>query len=169
MRRLILGFSDFPKVEVVQLTSDSYDQFQQETFNLLMRLKRSDKQQRYHHGMGTSIAGCQTSTQCHTPRCRPHHSRCHRHLHKYHKDIHSRSIYNIHSSTSNRHLHSHMHWCNSRSRATAKHAVTAAHSTAAASHTPSTAAPGHTPSTAAADYTSSTAAAHTTATTSSTN
>ena len=31
--------------EVVQLTSDSYDEFQQETFNLVMRLKRRDKQQ----------------------------------------------------------------------------------------------------------------------------
>ena len=39
-----LGFCDFLKVEVVQLTSDSYDEFQQETFNLLMRLKRRDKQ-----------------------------------------------------------------------------------------------------------------------------
>ena len=34
-----LEFCDFQKVEVVQLTSDSYDEFQQETFNLLMRLK----------------------------------------------------------------------------------------------------------------------------------
>ena len=50
-----LGFYDFLRVEVVQLTSDSYDEFQQETFNL-MRLKRSDKQQRYHHGKGTSTA-----------------------------------------------------------------------------------------------------------------
>ena len=40
-----LGFCDFLKVEVVQLTSDSYDEFQQETFNLLMRLKHRDKQQ----------------------------------------------------------------------------------------------------------------------------
>ena len=37
-----LGFCDFLKVEVVQLTSESYDEFQQETFNLLMRLKRRD-------------------------------------------------------------------------------------------------------------------------------
>ena len=44
-----LGFCDFLKVEVVQLTSDTNDEFQQEIFNLLMRLKRSDKQQRYHH------------------------------------------------------------------------------------------------------------------------
>ena len=51
-----LGFCDFLKVEVVQLTSDSYDEFQQEIFNLVMRLKWSDKQQRYHHGMGTSTA-----------------------------------------------------------------------------------------------------------------
>ena len=40
-----LGFCDFLKVEVVQLTSDSYDKFQQETFNLLMRLKHRDTQQ----------------------------------------------------------------------------------------------------------------------------
>ena len=40
-----LGFHDFLKVEVVQLTGDSYDKFQQETFNLLMRLKHRDKQQ----------------------------------------------------------------------------------------------------------------------------
>ena len=39
-----LGFCNFLKVEVVQLISDSYDEFQQETFNLLMRLKRRDKQ-----------------------------------------------------------------------------------------------------------------------------
>ena len=51
-----LVFCDFLKVEVVQLTSHSYDEFQQETFNLLMRLKRSEKQQRYHHGMGTNTA-----------------------------------------------------------------------------------------------------------------
>ena len=31
-----LGLCDFLKVEVVQLTSDSYDEFQQETFNLVM-------------------------------------------------------------------------------------------------------------------------------------
>ena len=36
-----LGFCDFLKVEVVQLTSDSYDEFQQETFNLLMRLEQA--------------------------------------------------------------------------------------------------------------------------------
>ena len=51
-----LHFCDFLKVEVVQLTRDSYDEFQQETFNLLMRLKQSDNQQRYHHGMGTNTA-----------------------------------------------------------------------------------------------------------------
>ena len=51
-----LSFCDFLKVEVVQLTSDSYDEFQQETFNLLTRLKQSDKQQRYNHGMDTSTA-----------------------------------------------------------------------------------------------------------------
>ena len=33
-----LGFCDFIKVEVVQLTSDSYDEFQQETFNLVRDL-----------------------------------------------------------------------------------------------------------------------------------
>ena len=48
-----LGFCDFLKVEVVQLTIDLYDEFQQETFNLLMGLKQSDKQQRCHLGMGT--------------------------------------------------------------------------------------------------------------------
>ena len=52
----ILGFCDFLKVEVVQLTNDSYDEFQQETFNLLMRLKRRDKQQqRYQHGISMSM------------------------------------------------------------------------------------------------------------------
>ena len=51
-----LGFRDFLKVEVVQLTGDSHEKFQQETFNL-MRLKHRDKQQqRYQHGMGTSMA-----------------------------------------------------------------------------------------------------------------
>ena len=33
-----LGCCDFLKVEVVQLTSDSYDEFQKETFNLVLRL-----------------------------------------------------------------------------------------------------------------------------------
>ena len=62
-----LGFCDFLKVEVVQLTSDSYDGFQQETFNLLMRLKRRDKQQqRYQHGMGTSMAQTVTYSQAST-------------------------------------------------------------------------------------------------------
>ena len=114
-----LGFCEFLKVDVVQLTSDSYDEFQQEMFNLLMRLKWSDKQQSYHNRMGTPpcAARTQTNTQCHTSRCKPRRIRCHRHLHKYYKDIHSSSIYNIHSSTSNRHLHSHMHPRNSRSRA----------------------------------------------------
>ena len=51
-----LGFCDFLKEEVVQLTSHSYDEFQQEMFNLLMRLKQSEKQQRYHHRMGTNTA-----------------------------------------------------------------------------------------------------------------
>ena len=51
-----LGFCDYYKVEVVQLKRDSYDEFQQETFNLVMRLKRRDKQQqRYQHTIGTSI------------------------------------------------------------------------------------------------------------------
>ena len=36
-----LGFYDFLKVEMVQRTSDSYHEFQQET--LLMRLQQSDK------------------------------------------------------------------------------------------------------------------------------
>ena len=43
-----LGFCDFLRVEVVQLTSDSKSlvcDFQQEPFNLLMRLKCRDKQQ----------------------------------------------------------------------------------------------------------------------------
>ena len=48
-----LDFCDFLKVELVQLTSDSNDEFQQETFNLLMRLKPRDKQQqRYQHEHG---------------------------------------------------------------------------------------------------------------------
>ena len=51
-----LGFCDFLKVEVVQLTSDLYEEFQQETFNLVMRLKRRDKQQqRCQHRIGMSI------------------------------------------------------------------------------------------------------------------
>ena len=45
MTSLITQDCDFQKVEVVQLTSDSYDEFQQETFNLVMRLKHRDKQQ----------------------------------------------------------------------------------------------------------------------------
>ena len=32
-----LGFCDFLKVEMVQRTNDSYDEFQEETFNLLMK------------------------------------------------------------------------------------------------------------------------------------
>ena len=52
-----LSFYDFLKVDVVQLTSISYDKFQQETFNLAMRLKHRDKQQqRYQHGIDTSMA-----------------------------------------------------------------------------------------------------------------
>ena len=59
-----MGFCDFLKVELEQLTSDSYDEFQQETFNLLIRLKRRDKQQqRYQHGMGTSMAQTITYSQ----------------------------------------------------------------------------------------------------------
>ena len=62
-----LGFCDFLKVEVLQLTNDSYGEFQQETFNLLMRLKRRDKQQqRYQHGMGTSMAQTITHSQAST-------------------------------------------------------------------------------------------------------
>ena len=38
-----LGFCDFLKVEVVQLTSNSFDKLQQETFSLMMRLKCTDK------------------------------------------------------------------------------------------------------------------------------
>ena len=52
-----LGFCDFLKVEVVQLTSDSFDEFQQETFNLVMSLKRRDKQQQtYQHGISPSTS-----------------------------------------------------------------------------------------------------------------
>ena len=40
-----LRFCDFLKAQVVQLTSDLYNKFQQEAFNLVMRLKRKDKQQ----------------------------------------------------------------------------------------------------------------------------
>ena len=62
-----LGFCDFLMVEVVQLTSDSYDEFQQETFNLLMRLKLRDKQQqKYQHGMGMSMAQTVTYSQAST-------------------------------------------------------------------------------------------------------
>ena len=57
-----LEFCDFLKVEVVQLTSGSYDKFQQETFNLYMRLKHRDKQ-RYQHGIGTSMAQTFTYSQ----------------------------------------------------------------------------------------------------------
>ena len=56
-----LGFCDSLKVEVVQLTSNSYDEFQQETFNLLIRLKRSEKLQRYHHRMGMSTVASGSS------------------------------------------------------------------------------------------------------------
>ena len=61
----ILGFCDFMKVEVVQLTNDSYDEFQQDTFNLLMRLKHRDKQN-YQHGMGTSMVQIVSSSQAST-------------------------------------------------------------------------------------------------------
>ena len=40
-----LRFCDFLKVQVVQLTSDSYDEFQPETFNLVMILKCRDNHQ----------------------------------------------------------------------------------------------------------------------------
>ena len=76
-----LGFCDFLKLEVVQLTSDSYDEFQQETFNLLMRLKHRDKQQqRYQHRMHTRMVQT-VITQCLTHRCRDNISRCNRLLH----------------------------------------------------------------------------------------
>ena len=104
----------------------------------------------------------QTSTQCYTPRCRPHRSRYHRHLHKYHKDIHSSSIYNIYTATCT------YATADPGPGSTPKHAVTAAHS--AAGHTPSTAEAAHTTATTAAVHTTATAAAaHTTATASSTN
>ena len=62
-----LGFCDFLKVEVVQLTSDLYDEFQQETFNLVMRLKHSDKQQqRYRHVISTNMAQTATYSQAST-------------------------------------------------------------------------------------------------------
>ena len=120
-----LGFCHFLKVEVVQLTSDSYDKFQQETFNLVMRLTRRDKlQQMYQHTISMSMAQTATYSQASTshqypltPRCGPHSSRCNRHLHMYHKHFHSSRIYNIHSSTFNRHLLRHMHQHNSRSTA----------------------------------------------------
>ena len=56
-----LDYYYFLKVEVVHLTSGSYDEFQQEWFKLLRRLKWRDKQQRYHHGMGTSTAASGSS------------------------------------------------------------------------------------------------------------
>ena len=60
-----LGFCDFLKV--VQLTSNSYDKFQQETFNLLMRLKHRDKQhQRYQQGFSMSMAQTITYSQAST-------------------------------------------------------------------------------------------------------
>ena len=85
-----LGFCDFLKVDVVQLTSDSYDEYQQETFNLLIRIKCRDKQQqRYQHRMGMSMAQTVTYSQAsmshHYPvshtQCRHHISRCNRLLH----------------------------------------------------------------------------------------
>ena len=117
-----LGFCDFLKVEVVQLTSDSYDEFQQKILNLLVRLKHRDKQQRYQHGIGTSMAQTITYSQASTShhyhvshtQMQTHISRCNRHLHMYRKDLHS-SNYSIHSSTFNRHLPSCMHQFNSRS------------------------------------------------------
>ena len=52
---------------MVQLTSDSYDEFQEETFNLLMRLNRRDKQQqRYQHGIDTSMVQTVTYSQAST-------------------------------------------------------------------------------------------------------
>ena len=116
-----LGFCDFLKMKVVQLTRDSYDEFQQETFNLLMRLKRRDKQQqRNQHGMGMSLAHTVTYsqastslplpaiTQCLTHRCRHHITRCNRLLHTYRKGLHS-SNFSSHSSTFNRQSLSGMH------------------------------------------------------------
>ena len=51
------GFCNFLKVEVLQVTSKSYDEFQQVTFNLVIRLRRRDKQQQmYQHPIGTSLA-----------------------------------------------------------------------------------------------------------------
>ena len=64
---LRLGFCDFLKVEVVQLTSDLYHEFQQETFNLVMRLKCRDKQQqRFQHAPGTNMAQTATYSQAST-------------------------------------------------------------------------------------------------------
>ena len=112
-----LGFCDFLKVKVVQLTSDSYDKFQQETFNLLMRLRRTDKQQqRYQHGIGTNVAQSITYSQAlmshhypvsHTQMQAPH-EQMHQTFTHYRKDFHS-SSYSIPSSTFNGHLLSHMH------------------------------------------------------------
>ena len=70
-----LGFCDFLKMEVVQLTSDSYDEFQPETFNLVMRLKCRDKQQqRYQHEIGKYGPDCRVHPGLdHTPvSCVPH-------------------------------------------------------------------------------------------------
>ena len=120
-RRETVHMEPFQDTSPLESTYDPADMSHLDThMHGVMTLKWSDKQQRYHHAMGTSTDGTarpQTSTQCLTPRCRPRCSRCHRHLHKYHKDIHSSSIYNIHTSTSNRHLHSNMHQRISRSRA----------------------------------------------------
>ena len=153
-----LGFCDFLKVEIVQLTSNSYDEFQQETFNLLMTLKRSDKQQRYHHGMSMSTAAysqASTSTQCHTPRCRPCRSSCHRvtqvpqghpqqkHL-QYSQQYFQKTFTQLHALAQQQIQGQGPHLSIS---------LTAAYSTAAAGHTPSTAAVGHTTLTAAAHTT----------------
>ena len=116
-----LGFCDFLKVEVVQLTSDWYDQFQQETFNLVMRLKRRTSSSKCTNTQArvwprqpcTARPQPHTRILCLTHRCRPHSSRCNRHLHTFNMHFHSSNIYNIHSSTFNRHLLRHMHQLNS--------------------------------------------------------
>ena len=103
-----LGFFDFLKVEVLQLTSDSNDEFQQETFNLvrLNRRTSSSKGSNMHQAPvwprppRTARPRLHTSILCHTPRGRHHSSRSKTHLHTYHKQFHKNNCLSISKSKS---------------------------------------------------------------------
>ena len=83
-------------------TTNSYDEFQQEAFNLLMRLKCRDKQQqRYQHRMGTSMAQTVTYSQASTSHL-THRCRLGLGCHSSSHSIHS-SSYSIHSSSYSNH------------------------------------------------------------------